>query len=96
MSSSNGIFPQGATPEQVMDLTGNVWEWCLGTYSDPQADPAVEELTATGFRPMRGGSWYNDQADARAVARNGAGPSYHDRDVGFRVVSVVRPPSLNP
>jgi formylglycine-generating enzyme required for sulfatase activity len=76
MSSSNGIFPQGATPEQVMDLTGNVWEWCLGTYSDPQADPAVEELTATGFRPLRGGSWYRFQGLARAVCRSAYSPYY--------------------
>ena len=96
MSSSNGIFFQGATPQQVMDLTGNVWEWCLGTYSDPQAHPAVQGLTGSSPRLVRGGSWYNTQVSARAAYRDDDHPAKRHLDVGFRVVGGLRPPSLNP
>lgn len=96
MSSSNGILSQGATPEQVMDLTGNVWEWCLGTHSDPQADPALEDLTGSGSRLVRGGSWDDNRGDARAAYRDDDHPANRHFNIGFRVVGGLRPPSLNP
>jgi formylglycine-generating enzyme required for sulfatase activity len=29
-----GIFPFGTTPEGVVDMAGNTWEWCLDRYAE--------------------------------------------------------------
>ncbi|MFZ4629860.1 MAG: SUMF1/EgtB/PvdO family nonheme iron enzyme, partial [Blastocatellia bacterium] len=92
-TSAVGIFPHGATPEGVMDLTGNVWEWCLNRYERPVEDPTQIELGDSAERPLRGGSLLDLQAGARAVSRFDYDPYSRFFKFGFRVVSVVRPPN---
>jgi len=85
-STAVGMYPHGATPgatdeERIADLSGNVWEWCLNEYENP------DNTLAGGSRPrvLRGGSWYNYPARAAASFRNRASPD-HDDNNGFRVV----------
>ena len=40
---------------------------------------------------LRGGSWNNNQDNARAVYRNDNNPNNRNNNIGFRVVSMVRP-----
>jgi formylglycine-generating enzyme required for sulfatase activity len=83
-TSAVGLYPQGATPEGILDLSGNVWEWCLNEYANP------ERFQESGDerRALRGGSWYWDAASASASARSWFLPWYRDADYGFRVVVV--------
>lgn len=75
-TSTVGQYPQGASPYGVLDMAGNVDEWC-------------EEVHESGSdrRVIRGGSWYNDANDVRCAVRYyyllGSRLNYD----GFRVVA---------
>jgi formylglycine-generating enzyme required for sulfatase activity len=81
-TSAVGIYPQGASPEGVLDLSGNVWEWCLNEYEKPEPTG----LGGRESRALRGGSWGGIQAYARASARIHNLPSVRNIFIGFRVV----------
>jgi hypothetical protein len=55
-----GIYPQGGSPGGILDLAGNVWEWCLNEYINPETMAG-----ALGSRTLRGGSWNNNRHNAR-------------------------------
>ncbi|MGB7511655.1 MAG: SUMF1/EgtB/PvdO family nonheme iron enzyme [Pelodictyon phaeoclathratiforme] len=71
-----GSYPDGATPEGLHDLLGNVWEWMDNWYDENKQ-----------FRSMRGGSWFNDADALRCSSRSGSCPGYSRYgSIGFRVV----------
>jgi len=70
-----GRYPDGATPEGLYDMAGNVWEW-MGTRYD-------EEKSAVS---LRGGSWLSLPGSLRCAARGLNNPGYYDFSIGFRVV----------
>ncbi len=80
-----GVYPQGASSEGVLDLSGNVWEWCLNKYEPPEQ---IQADTSGESRVLRGGSW-GDAAGggARGSRRSRANPDYRADSSGFRVVS---------
>ncbi|MER0214600.1 MAG: hypothetical protein DU481_00060 [Nitrosomonas sp.] len=82
-TSAPGIYPHGAAPEGVMDLTGNVWEWCLNEYSAPEKC----QLSGNVARVVRGGSWLIVSDFVHVSVRNyPRRSSRRDNDVGFRVL----------
>ena len=79
-----GLYPRGASPDGLLDCAGNVWEWCLNKF----ADPDDTDTAGDAGRSLRGGSWLDLPADARAVARNWDDPVGRSFSVGFRLVCV--------
>jgi formylglycine-generating enzyme required for sulfatase activity len=71
--SSVGIYVDGATPEGVCDLAGNIAEW---TSSIDSGDPVVS-----------GGSWFQSIHRSRATQLRSVGPGVSSTEVGFRVVA---------
>lgn len=80
-TTAAGIYPHGASPYGVLDMAGNVWEWCLGLYDDPDDN----SLDDTGTRTLRGGSWYNPPDSGRTWYRVAGDADGRTALVGFRV-----------
>jgi formylglycine-generating enzyme required for sulfatase activity len=65
----------------VVDMAGNVWEWCLTAYETGKND-----LDGTDSRVLRGGSWYYNYTGLfRCVYRLWLNPVYWDNLRGFRL-----------
>ncbi|NUM76945.1 SUMF1/EgtB/PvdO family nonheme iron enzyme [candidate division KSB1 bacterium] len=72
-----GSYPAGATPEGLMDMAGNVWEWMENWY-DKDKDA----------RALRGGSWNVTTELLPCAARFNGLPDLQWYSGGFRVVAV--------
>ena len=77
-----GLYPQGASPFGVMDMAGNLWEWCLNNYDDPK----IIDASNTSFKVLRGGSFFGSQPIARSSYRANLNPLSDDDYCGCRLV----------
>ena len=87
-----GIYPRGATSNGLLDLSGNVWEWCLTLYRlYPYESHSynLNDPNASGERLLRGGSWLFDQRNARCAYRDRFDPDGFYDNVGFRLALSV-------
>lgn len=92
-TSAVAMFPDGASPYGVLDMSGNVWEWCLTDYKNLAPEVQAENLRTSRSRVLRGGSWAINLDSARAASHSSLNPNYSDDDIGFRLV--LCPPSLD-
>jgi len=84
-TSPVGDYNHNVSPFGVVDMSGNVWEWCLNEYDMLQNT----ELRGIARRVIRGGSWLNGTDSARVDYRNYGRP--HRRyQYGIRILMTLQ------
>lgn len=77
---------KGDSPFGVVDMAGNIWEWCLTLFETGSHD--IHEI---GARCLRGASWSNTVIDYyRAINRNWGTPDFWFDSGGFRIVREIK------
>jgi formylglycine-generating enzyme required for sulfatase activity len=87
--------PEGDSPYGCADMAGNVWEWTSSLHQDYpyRADDGREDMSSSGNRVVRGGSFDLPADYARCASRPSRSPNSRYRYNGFRVgVGVVAAP----
>lgn len=75
-----GTFKAGRTPEGLLDMSGNVWEWVASNYCSYPSKNCAELA-----RVNRGGGWFdNDASWFRGADRDRDTPSFRSPNLGFR------------
>ena len=86
-TSAVGCYPRGATDLGLLDMAGNVREWCLSEYKPYpyKTDDGREDLLSNNHKCMRGGSWELETDNLlRCACRNFVDPNFDLFSFGFR------------
>jgi formylglycine-generating enzyme required for sulfatase activity len=82
-TTAAGMYPAGASPVGALDMSGNVWEWCLNEFDN------LAHVSINGedynVRVLRGGSFTFIEEYNCTDYRHWPSPFYRDDDFGFRV-----------
>jgi formylglycine-generating enzyme required for sulfatase activity len=82
-----GSYPEGYSPYGVLDMAGNVWEWC-STDFEKGRDEVGE---AASYRVLRGGAWSVSAFGIRAIRRFRGDPFSEGNHLGFRLACPCEP-----
>jgi len=90
-TSAVGAFPLGMNDYGLLDMSGNVWEWCATEWQDSYKEYLKKENNnSEGDDPrvLRGGAFNSDDGGVRGAYRHWHSPDSEDSSIGFRVVVV--------
>ena len=89
-TSAVGLYPSGATRHGVLDIAGNVEEWCLNKYEKPGSGESVSiEDEENAQRVIRGGSWCDTPEYLGSSHRNRFNADNRYDFIGFRLAQDI-------
>jgi formylglycine-generating enzyme required for sulfatase activity len=78
-----GTRQRNVSPYGIMDMSGNVWQWCSDEYRSYPGGH-TEFAIPIGAKAIRGGSYQSDRQFVTSVTRNLDLPSARSPAIGFR------------
>jgi serine/threonine-protein kinase len=78
-----GKRPKNASPFGVLDMSGNVWQWCQDDYKPYPGHQPTFEIPA-GAKVIRGGSFKSDKDHVTTTTRNLELATSRSPTIGFR------------
>lgn len=84
-----GAYPAGASPYGLLDMGGNVWEWCDAWFDAYPGSAASHGDFGRKMRVVRGGSWDDNRYLVRCANRSRDSPDGRNYYVGFRCASTA-------
>ncbi len=78
-------YPSGASPYGVMDMAGNVCEWCLTRWGEDSSELSSDGEYFSDKRAKRGGIWNSDKSCAELAFRHWFFASDALDEFGFRI-----------
>jgi formylglycine-generating enzyme required for sulfatase activity/tRNA A-37 threonylcarbamoyl transferase component Bud32 len=94
-----GSLPPGATPEGILDLVGNVWEWTASPMAPYPGAPPIPGVQPSQYYVIRGGAYNTPDSTATPTLR-GYAPPAADRSTldktGFRCAMTPRSSEVDP
>jgi iron(II)-dependent oxidoreductase len=86
MTAPVDSFADGANPDGIYNLVGNVWEWTRDAYAPYGGGP--DPQTEGKYKVLRGGAWNSDPAHVSTTYRLAYDPGFRfAANGGFRCVS---------
>ncbi|GHU08876.1 hypothetical protein FACS1894151_05570 [Spirochaetia bacterium] len=87
--NAHGIGLKPANRLGLFDMSGNVWEWCWDTFGPIQPEIIANPSGGEDYslrRVVRGGSFFNDAAQAAVTYRASPSPGNFYDNIGIRLV----------